>query len=86
MEALEHSCFFRRSIFCSSVFFKLFLKLHYSDIIAVCRNNKNREAWQITHTFLFDPELYCLIFFICLWCNKRVWTQSLSINCLQCST
>jgi len=48
METLEHSCLFHRSVFCSVVqviFFKLFLKLLYSDIVTVC--SKNREAGQI---------------------------------------
>jgi len=35
--------------------------------------------------FRLTPELHCLAIFIQLWCNKRIWTQSLSIHCLECS-
>jgi len=49
METLQHSCFFRRFVFCSVVnFFQSVseIALQRSDIVTVCK--KNKEAGQIT--------------------------------------
>jgi len=47
MEAQEHKCFTRRPVFCSVIFFNLFLKLRYRDIVAVCRKNWRSKAYNI---------------------------------------
>ena len=91
MEAQERNCFSHRPVFCSVIFFNLFLKLRYRDSVAVCRKNWMEEQDCILlHSFTASFTLSSVTrnniawsFFFRLWCNKRVWGQSVSFHCFR---
>jgi len=83
MEALEHSHCCRDPLSVQSFIFSNCF-WNYLTAISSGFAEKIKEQRRLPH-FPLWPGLHCLAIFIRLWCNKRVWTQSLSIHCLQCS-